>query len=136
MNNRKNVTEKDNSPVIIKERLFKAIDLLNETVESIAEKSGINRSTLLNKTSEIGSYKLSLILKTYPQINKDYILLGKGEPLINIQEEIAKAEIIKKQEEIIASLREAISAKDMTIASKDEVIESKNQIITLLGKKI
>ena len=66
---------------MIKERLFKVAETEGLSVRKLEEACGLGRGNISNMSTEgsIGSDKLSKIIDTFPHLNVEWILTGRGE---------------------------------------------------------
>ena len=74
--NRENISE-------IKSRLLQYIDFLNITREEFYKKVSLNGANFRGKSalSELSGDKIANILRCYPELSPDWLLLGEGEIL-------------------------------------------------------
>ncbi|MFO7613331.1 MAG: helix-turn-helix transcriptional regulator [Bacteroidales bacterium] len=66
----------------MKDRIRKILELKNESASDFAEKLGVQRSSvshIMSGRNNPGLEFLQKILTSYPDINPDWLLLGKGE---------------------------------------------------------
>ena len=73
---------------MIKERLIKIAEYQGVSILNFEKICGLNRGNISNmgENSEIGSEKLSKISETFPEINSEWLLTGKGNMLKNENE--------------------------------------------------
>jgi hypothetical protein len=64
----------------IKERVFQFIKLIRSNPNRFQESIGVS-GTYLKTVKNIGADKVSKILERYPQLNPEWLLMGKGEIL-------------------------------------------------------
>lgn len=65
---------------MIIDRILKIIDLNNENKNQFYKKTGLSNG-FLDKVKDIGGSKIEYILNSYPDINPEWLLTGKGEML-------------------------------------------------------
>lgn len=126
----------------IKELIFK-LDL-NQT--SFAKAVGVSQNAIFKTVSGETQPRLVLIdaiLKTYPQVNRDWLLEGKGEMFKETSESVPQnvapdnylQEQLRRLEEQFSKMREMFST-ELTV--KNQQIEyyqrQTEQLIVLLGK--
>lgn len=91
----------------IKGRFLQFIELQNISVYKFSTESGISKSNFSGKSleSELGGEQISKILTYFPNLNPEWLLLGKGEMLRSEapMEASEKAESDKIWKEILAA---------------------------------
>lgn len=78
----------------IKERLKKILELKNETANSLSKKTGFSQRTLnrqINEDTAVGYDVLGLISNTYPDINAEWLMTGRGDMINSLKESKAIA---------------------------------------------
>lgn len=121
----------------IKELIFK----LELNQSSFAKSVGVSQNAIFNTVSGNTTPRYELldtIIKVYPQLNRDWLLEGKGEMFNNATAPTPDGylqEHLKNLERQFAEMKEMFSSQ---IATKDKQIEyyqrQTEQLISLLGK--
>lgn len=113
------------------ERIRKIIEYSGLSDRAFAIKCGINQPTLFNQLKGIRAVSLDTVLaicKTFPDVSRDWILLGEGDmtkELVLTKE----LERINKLNGIVESLQEVIDAKNSAITTMTERIKQlENQL--------
>lgn len=65
----------------IKERILQIIEGKHLSPHAFEVKCGLTNGYVKNINEEIGSKKMESILKTFPEISAEWLLLGEGEML-------------------------------------------------------
>ncbi|MBJ2166319.1 MAG: XRE family transcriptional regulator [Muribaculaceae bacterium] len=115
------------------ERIRKIIECSGLSDRAFAIKCGINQPTLFNQLKGIRAVSLDTVLaisKTFPDVSRDWLLLGEGDmtkELVLTKE----LERINKLNGIVESLQEVIDAKNSAITTMTERIKQlENQLNT------
>jgi hypothetical protein len=87
----------------------------------------------LKKGGSIGCDKLEKILNTYPDLNPIWVILGKGQMIINELDNRVDGEYHNK-DEIINSLKTTIQSQEKTISSQQKLIDMLEGIINKLSQ--
>ena len=106
------------------ERIRKIIEFSGLSDRAFAIKCGINQPTLFNQLKGIRAVSLDTILaisKTFPDVSRDWLLLGEGD--------MTKELVLTKELERINKLNGIVE-------SLQEVIDSKNSAITTMTERI
>lgn len=115
----------------MKDRLKKIIDYSGLSDRAFAIKCGINQPTLFNQLKGVRSISLDTVLaigRTFPEVSRDWILLGEGEMLKSQNKD---SERLNSLIDTITTLQESINIKNDTIASLTERIKQlENQLKT------
>lgn len=83
----------------IDKRIITLIELLGLSPGEFADKINVQRSSISHITSARNKPSLDFLERTlsvFPEINSDWLILGKGKPLKNKEEEIDKKKNILK----------------------------------------
>ena len=95
---------------------------------AFALKCGINQQTLFNQLKGIRAISLDTVIsicKTFPEISRDWLLLGEGDMF---KSQSRETERINTLLDTITTLQEAINAKSETIALlNDRIKQIENQ---------
>ena len=109
-------------------RIKDIIKLSGLSDRAFALKCGINQPTLFNQLKGIRAISLDTVLsicKTFPEISRDWLLLGEGDMF---KSQSRETERINKLVDTIATLQESINAKSETIAIlNDRIKQIENQ---------
>ena len=109
-------------------RIKDIIKLSGLSDRAFALKCGINQPTLFNQLKGIRAISLDTvksICKTFPEISRDWLLLGEGDMF---KSQSRETERINTLLDTITTLQEAINAKSETIALlNDRIKQIENQ---------
>ena len=109
-------------------RIKDVIKLSGLSDRAFALKCGINQQTLFNQLKGIRAISLDTVIsicKTFPEISRDWLLLGEGDMF---KSQSRETERINKLVDTIATLQESINAKSETIAIlNDRIKQIENQ---------
>ena len=109
-------------------RIKDIIKLSGLSDRAFALKCGINQQTLFNQLKGIRAISLDTVIsicKTFPEISRDWLLLGEGDMF---KSQSRETERINKLVYTIATLQESINAKSETIAIlNDRIKQIENQ---------
>ena len=109
-------------------RIKDIIKLSGLSDRAFALKCGINQQTLFNQLKGIRAISLDTVIsicKTFPEISRDWLLLGEGDMF---KSQSRETERINKLVDTIATLHESINAKSETIAIlNDRIKQIENQ---------
>ena len=109
-------------------RIKDIIKLSGLSDRAFALKCGINQQTLFNQLKGIRAISLDTVIcicKTFPEISRDWLLLGEGDMF---KSQSRETERINKLVDTIATLQESINAKSETIAIlNDRIKQIENQ---------
>ena len=110
-------------------RIKDIIKLSGLSDRAFALKCGINQQTLFNQLKGIRAISLDTVIsicKTFPEISRDWLLLGEGDMLKSQSREMERINTLL---DTITTLQEAINAKSETIAILNERIHQlENQL--------
>ncbi len=110
-------------------RIKDIIKLSGLSDRAFALKCGINQQTLFNQLKGIRAISLDTVIsicKTFPEISRDWLLLGEGDMF---KSQSRETERINTLLDTITTLQEAINAKSETIAILNERIHQlENQL--------
>lgn len=112
---------------MITDRILKIIELYNENKSKFYKKTGLSNG-FLDKVKDIGVSKLDYILNSYPDINPEWLLTGKGEMLR--QKEAPIVPIVNEKDSYIIELQ-----KDK-IRSLEKELQNQRQEIEQLKKEL
>ena len=103
-------------------------DYFGLSTRAFAIKCGINQQTLFNQLKGIRAISLDTVIsicKTFPEISRDWLLLGEGDMF---KSQSRETERINTLLDTITTLQEAINAKSETIALlNDRIKQIENQ---------
>ena len=109
-------------------RIKDIIKLSGLSDRAFALKCGINQQTLFNQLKGIRAISLDTVIsicKTFPEISRDWLLLGEGDMLKSQSREMERINTLL---DTITTLQEAINAKSETIAIlNDRIKQIENQ---------
>ena len=109
-------------------RIKDIIKLSGISDRAFALKCGINQQTLFNQLKGIRAISLDTVIsicKTFPEISRDWLLLGEGDMF---KSQSRETERINTLLDTITTLQEAINAKSETIALlNDRIKQIENQ---------
>lgn len=74
----------------IKERVLEYIKINNLSKQEFCEKTGISYANMVGKSlrSELGGEQIYEILQRFPDLNSDWLLLGRGEMLRSLGQNV------------------------------------------------
>lgn len=110
------------------ERILQIIDYKGISKNQFYKETGLSNG-FLDKVKDIGVSKLEQILKTYPEINPEFIIFGK-KPMIK-KEETSSNMVSEPQ-----TSYETKSNENEIIAMQKKLLESQAREIELLHEKI
>ncbi len=67
----------------MKERLLEFIDHTGLTVNAFEKKAGLSQGYVKNFKGDMGSKKMEDLLKSFPELNRTWLLTGEGEMLVD-----------------------------------------------------
>jgi peptidoglycan hydrolase CwlO-like protein len=95
--------------------------------------------------SGYGSSKLLQVLRTFPELNRDWLVYGEGE-MINIQKELSsfpsecvemsESAIIPSGDTLVAELRSQIEKLQAKVDNLNQEIGEKNALIKFLRNEV
>lgn len=95
------------------ERLKQYIDFKNLNIYAFERSVGLSNNTIRKKLdsgrNNMATETLQAILRTYPDLSADWLLLGTGEMIKQEKEIDATMVIIKQQQQTIADLTKSIA---------------------------
>ena len=125
-----------------RDRIIQFVEYKKISKNKFYKETGLSNG-FLDKNNHPGADKLEQIIYTYPNINPEWLLTGKGEMLRNAEpvarqpaneERVSLIEMIKQQAEQIGELRAENKHKNEQISLlKDENEHLKNKIGRLQG---
>lgn len=110
------------------ERILQIIDFKSISKNQFYKETGLSNG-FLDKVKDIGVSKLELILKTYPEINPEFIIFGKGSMFKN-EENLS---VIQEEQ---APYYTRNNQNDEIIEIQKQLLESQAREIKLLQEKI
>lgn len=110
------------------ERILQIIDFKAISKNQFYKETGLSNG-FLDKVKDIGVSKLELILKTYPEINPEFIIFGKGS-MFKKEEDLS---IIQEEQ---APYYRRNNQNDKIIEIQKQLLESQAREIKLLQEKI
>lgn len=105
------------------ERLNAIVEYSNLSDRAFAIKCGLKQPTLdkqLKKLRSVSADTIIAVSKIFPEISRDWLLLGEGEMFKSQSREMER---INKLVDTIATLQESINAKSETISLLNERIK-------------
>ncbi|MBQ3634156.1 MAG: hypothetical protein II951_00865 [Bacteroidales bacterium] len=112
-------------PTSPKERLVNiVIPALGLSKNQFAKECGVTYAVIAGKSKTIQSSSMKKILNAFPQINKDYLMTGKGEMFVEVPEKRQRRQ----------KLQQAVTALEVIPQQAVEQVET--QEVTLLKQKI
>lgn len=115
----------------IKERLLEYLKINKITKQNFCEKTGISLWNITGKSvkSELGGEQIAKIIGQFPNLNPDWLLLGKGEMLRkNVPDAPERAE--KTVAPLIEILKNTVSEKDRQIDRLLGIIDNLSRAAT------
>ena len=121
----------------IKQRFILFIKYLQISQRKFEENCGINTSTINNIRDGISSPNLAKVIKTYPELNLDWLVSGEGEMLKkNGIEHYTSENYSPITSNIqIDTCRTELEKAEIKISYLERIIKDKEQIIDLLTNK-
>lgn len=113
---------------LIKKRILEYLDYKGISKYKFYQDSGITRG-VLDKDSGITEDNIAKFIAYEPNINLEWLILGKGEI-------IKKDIVVKENLSEINNYRQIIVDKDKEIEAKNKEIENKNKMIEFLSDHI
>lgn len=110
------------------ERILQIIDFKAISKNQFYKETGLSNG-FLDKVKDIGVSKLELILKTYPEINPEFIIFGKGSMFKNED----NLSVIQEEQ---APYYKRNNQNDEIIEIQKQLLESQAREIKLLQEKI
>lgn len=115
----------------VKDRLSEFIAYLGLNNSTFERRCGLSNGYIRNVKGNLGTQKLEDILKEFPQLNKEWLLFGKGSMLIdsenqpeNLVEEKPEDRVtVDKLFSLVESQRKDIEALIQMMKYKDDKIE-------------
>jgi hypothetical protein len=115
----------------VKQRLVKFAEFRNLSISKFESLCGLGNGYVGKLKSEPGSRKLEDILKAFPQLNKDWLLFGKGSMLADSENQPNDSATEQPQEQgmidklffLVESQRKDIETLIQLVKNKDEKIE-------------
>lgn len=114
----------------IKDRLSEFIAYLGLNNSTFEKKCGLSNGYIRNFKGNLGTQKLEDILKAFPQLNKDWLLFGKGSMLADSENQ-PENRVEEKPEE-----KDSVERMLLLVESQSKVIESLTQLIKAKDEKI
>lgn len=115
----------------VKDRLSEFIAYLGLNNSTFEKKCGLSNGYIRNFKGNLGTQKLEDILKAFPQLNKDWLLFGKGSMLVDSENQPNDSATEQPQEQgmidklffLVESQRKDIETLIQLVKNKDEKIE-------------
>lgn len=107
---------------IIKERILKYLEINKITKQKFCEMAGISYGNITGKAveSEFGGEQITEILRIFPDLSPDWLLLGKGEMLREKGEKSEEGRV--SMVKIPADVWETMQMQTASLKAKDEQI--------------
>lgn len=121
--NRENISE-------IKRRILQFVDFLNITREEFYKKVSLNGANFRGKSalSELSGDKIANILRCYPDLNPDWLLLGDGDILRSDCKNLTKTNNLTELTMIADLARENGQLQAENAALKKELARAEDKI--------
>lgn len=114
----------------IKDRIIEYLKINGITKQDFCKKTGISYANMVGKSlkSELGGEQISSIFMKFPNINPDWLLLGKGEILRKSDEDpthnVRGTIDVDHMQSLIDILNRTLSEKDKQISQLLEIIKN------------
>lgn len=116
---------------MVVERILQFIDYKRISKSEFYRKTGLSNG-FLDKVKDIGSSKLELILKAYPEINLKWLVLGEGEMLI-----VGSVDVISDRDQYIIELQKKnIEFMEIEIDELKKELSSTDSAKKVVGKNL
>ena len=119
-----------------KERTLRFIAHKGLSVKKFEEMCGLSNGYLNSMKSGYGSSKLLQVLRTFPEINRDWLVYGEGEMLVQSQSLTQSAdehiELQVADDTLVAELRSQIERLESKIDNLNQELGEKNALIKLM----
>ena len=118
---------------MVLKRLKQFIDYKGIKVSAFEKAIGMSNASFgksLKNGGTIGADKLENILKTYPELNADWLLRGDGDMLIQSEDSVTKNPTLDFMIRHMASEIEELKAKVKHLESKnDKLLDERNELL-------
>lgn len=114
----------------IKDRIIEYLKINGITKQDFCKETGISYANMVGKSlkSELGGEQISSIFMKFPNINPDWLLLGKGEILRKSDEDpthdVRGTIDVDHMQSLIDILNRTLSEKDKQISQLLEIIKN------------
>ena len=122
-----------------KERTLKFIAHKGLSVKKFEEMCGLSNGYLNSMKSGYGSNKLSQVLRTFPELNRDWLVYGEGNMLIQSEETLpqseyidVRGEVVTTNDALVAELRAQIEKLESKIDNLNQELGEKNALLKFL----
>lgn len=130
-----------------KERTLRFVAYKGLSVKKFEEMCGLSNGYINSMKSGYGNAKLSQVLRTFPELNRDWLVYGEGEMLIQSQgkeqffsslpaETInVRGEVVTSDSALVAELRSQIEKLQAKVDNLNQELGEKNAFIKLMRKE-
>ena len=119
-----------------KERTLRFVAYKGLSVKKFEEMCGLSNGYLNSMKSGYGSSKLLQVLRTFPEINRDWLVYGEGEMLVQSQSLTQSTdehiELQVADDTLVAELRSQIERLESKIDNLNQELGEKNALIKLM----
>ena len=124
-----------------KERTLRFITHKGLSVKKFEEMCGLSNGYLNSMKSGYGNNKLSQVLRAFPELNRDWLVYGEGEMLVQEQNEMslsqpaeARGEAPLTESALVAELRAQIERLEAKVDNLNQELGEKNALLKLMGE--
>ena len=121
-----------------KERTLRFIAHKGLSVKKFEEMCGLSNGYLNSMKSGYGSSKLLQVLRTFPEVNRDWLVYGEGEMLVKTeaptltQPTNERVDLQVADDTLVAELRSQIEKLEAKIDNLNQELGEKNALIKLM----
>lgn len=122
-----------------KERTLRFITHKGLSVKKFEEMCGLSNGYLNSMKSGYGNNKLSQVLRVFPELNRDWLVYGEGEMLVQEQNGTplsqpaeARGEAPLTESALVAELRAQIERLEAKVDNLNQELGEKNALLKLM----
>ena len=125
-----------------KERTLRFIASKGLSVKKFEELCGLSNGYLNSMKSGYGNNKLLQVLRVFPELNRDWLVYGEGEMLVQSREmqstsslpteSEVRGEVIMQESILVAELRSQIEMLQAKVDNLNQELGEKNALIKML----
>lgn len=115
-----------------KERIKLFISEMGMSVREFEHRCDLGNGYINNMRRGFGREKLELVLNEFPQLNREWLLHGEGEMIIDKRDQANEPEVIYQRKNKEQSERDAMT----TISNLSETVKSQQEMISDLWSKL
>lgn len=126
-----------------KERTLRFVAYKGLSVKKFEEMCGLSNGYLNSMKSGYGNGKLLQVLRTFPEINRDWLVYGEGEMLIDNASDVALPQPAEVREELtladdilVTELRGQIERLQSKVDQLNKEIGAKDALIQMLKQGV